>query len=80
VWVSRDGADWRLVSTSPWNATTPGEIKYDFKALAVTGGWGGLAPSILTFGGDRETFNFADPSNYLRVDNDVWRYSPWPGR
>ena len=80
VWVSRDGADWRLVSTSPWNATTPGEIKYDFKALAVTGGWGGLAPSIFTFGGDRETFNFADPSNYLRVDNDVWRYSPWPGR
>ena len=80
VWVSRDGANWQLVSTSPWNATTPGDIKYDFKALAVTGGWGGLLPSIFTFGGDRETFNFADPSNYLRVDNDVWRYSPWPGR
>jgi len=80
VWVSRDGANWQLVSTSPWNATTPGDIKYDFKALAVTGGWGGFVPSIFTFGGDRETFNFADPSNYLRVDNEVWRYSPWPGR
>ena len=80
VWVSRDGADWRLVSNSPWNATTPEEIKYDFKALAVTGGRGGLMPSIFTFGGDRETFNFADPSNYLRVDNDVWRFSPRVGR
>ena len=79
LWVSRNGDDWRLISNSPWNATTPEEIKYDFKALAVTGGRGGLLPSIFTFGGDRETFNFQDPSNYLRVDNDVWRYSPWFG-
>ena len=30
---------------------------------------------IYTFGGDRETFNFADPLNYLNVDNDVWKFS-----
>ena len=42
----------------------------------MTGGRGGLLPSIFTFGGDRETFNFADPLNYLRVDNDVWSFSP----
>lgn len=76
LWVSRDGADWELISNSPWNATTPEEIKYDFKALGVTGGRHGLPPSIFTFGGDRETFNFADPENYLRVDNDVWAVSP----
>jgi hypothetical protein len=29
---------------------------------------------LLTFGGDRETFNPFDPVNYLRVDNDVWEY------
>ena len=61
---------------TPWAAC----ISYDFKALAVTGGRGGLLPSIFTFGGDRETFNFADPSNYLRVDNDVCRFSPELGR
>jgi len=80
VWVSRDGADWRQISDSPWNATSPEEIKYDFKALPVTGGRCGLPPSIFTFGGDRETFNFTDPSNYLRVDSDVWRFSPHPVR
>jgi hypothetical protein len=79
LWVSSDGANWRLISESPWNATTSEEIKYDFKALAVTGGKGGMPPSIFTFGGDRETFNFADAGNYLRVDNDVWRFSPWLG-
>ena len=76
IWVSKDGANWKQVSDSPWNATTPGEIKYDFDALAVNGGKGGLRPSIFTFGGDRETFDFTDPFNYLNVDNDVWRFSP----
>jgi len=28
-------------------------------------------------GGDRETFVFADPLNWLRVDNDVWGYGWW---
>ena len=76
VWVSKNGADWSQVSDSPWNAATPEEIKYDFDALAVKGGKGGQRPSIFTFGGDRETFDFTDPINYLNVDNDVWRFSP----
>jgi len=76
VWVSKDGHSWDQVSDSPWNADDPGDVKYDFDALVVSGGWGGLRPSIMTFGGDRETFNFMDPTNYLRVDNDVWRFSP----
>ena len=33
-------------------------------------------PKVLTFGGDRETFDFTDPENYLRVDNDVWTFAP----
>jgi hypothetical protein len=80
VWVSKDGALWQLVSDSPWNAASPDDIKYDFDVLVVQGGAGGSRPSIYTFGGDRETFNFTDPTNYLRVDNDVWRFSPPTGR
>ena len=76
VWVSKNGADWTQVSDAPWNAATPEEIKYDFDALAVTGGRGGQRPSIYTFGGDRETFDFTDPDNYLNVDNDVWQFAP----
>jgi hypothetical protein len=72
VWVSQDGAFWEQISDAPWNATTPEDIKYDFDALVVNT-WRG--PSILTFGGDRETFNFTDPTNYLRVDNDVWGFA-----
>ena len=33
-------------------------------------------PEIITVGGDRETFDFTDPENYLRVDNDVWNFAP----
>jgi hypothetical protein len=77
IWVSRNGAHWWKVSDSPWNAQSPEQIKYDFKALTVATGRFGLRQQVLTFGGDRETFNFADPSNWLRVDNDVWRYA-WP--
>jgi hypothetical protein len=77
IWVSRDGAHWRLVSTTPWNARSPADIKYDFKALTVATGKVNLRQQVLTFGGDRETFDFADPLNWLRVDNDVWRYA-WP--
>ena len=74
VWVSRDGADWTMVSDSPWNAVEPADIKYDFDALVSRGGRFG--PAIYTFGGDRETFNFLDPLNYLNVDDDVWRFRP----
>lgn len=68
VWVSPDGADWEQVSDSPWNAESTDDIKYDFEGIAV-------GDVIYTFGGDRETFDFTDPDNYLRVDNDVWRYA-----
>ena len=30
---------------------------------------------ILTVGGDRETFDFTDPENWKRVDDDVWSFS-----
>ena len=76
VWVSKDGARWTKASDSPWNAATPEEIKYDFDALMVSGGKAGQRPSIFTFGGDRETFDFTDLTNYLNVDNEVWRFSP----
>ena len=74
VWVSTDGADWTQVSDAPWNAAGPEDIKYDFDALVAAGGGVGGSPAIFTFGGDRETFDFADPENYLRVDDDVWRF------
>lgn len=74
VWTSNNGKEWKNVSASPWNAISPEEIKYDFDALVVTG-HKNESDMIFTFGGDRETFNFFDPINYLLVDNDVWRYS-----
>jgi hypothetical protein len=75
VWVSKNGRDWLQVSDSPWNAGGPEDIKYDFDALVVKGSGRGWQPTILTFGGDRETFNFFDPFNYLNVDNDVWKFA-----
>ena len=57
-------------------------IRYDFDMLTVSGGKGGMKPSIFTFGGDREVFVDLPvcepplPPNFLRVENDVWRYSP----
>ena len=74
VWVSNDGSQWKQVSSSPWNATGPADIKYDFDAVAVPAKKGQRA-AIYSFGGDRETFDFADSLNYLNVDNDVWRYA-----
>jgi hypothetical protein len=76
VWASPNGRDWAQVDDAPWNAQDPSEVKYDFDALVVAGGRLGLRPTIMTFGGDRETFDFADPENYKRVDNDVWRFAP----
>ena len=46
----------------------------DFDALVVDDPETG--PRVLTFGGDRETFDFTDPENYLRIDNDVWTFAP----
>lgn len=76
IWVSKNGANWRQVSDSPWNATSPDDIRYDFDMLTVKGGMGGLKPSIFTFGGDRETFILPPEVNFFRVENDVWRYGP----
>jgi len=74
IWISNNGRSWRQVSDSPWNATSPMDIKYDFDAVVVKG-QRNRSDKIFTFGGDRETFNFFDPFNYLNVDNDVWEFS-----
>ena len=76
IWVSKNGADWKQVSESPWNAESPDDIRYDFDMLTVKGGRGGQKPSIFTFGGDRETFFLPPEINFFRVENDVWSYSP----
>ncbi len=73
VWISDKGRKWKKISDSPWNAQSPTDIKYDFDALTVRNRKGGSA--IFTFGGDRETFDFSDPFNYLNVDNDVWSFA-----
>ena len=74
VWISNNGHIWKKVSDAPWNAGDPSEIKYDFDAVVVKGEKN-HADEIFSFGGDRETFNFTDPYNYLNVDNDVWKFS-----
>ena len=76
IWVSANGRDWEQVAGTPWNSTAPEQIKYDFAALASWDWDKGPLPAIYTFGGDRETFDFTDPLNPFRVDNDVWRFSP----
>ena len=75
VWVSRDGANWRKVSDSPWNAQSPDDTKYDFDILAVQSRWHDARPAIFTFGGDRERFNLSPQENYRRVDDEVWSFS-----
>ncbi len=72
VWSSPDGTNWTLLADAPWNAADQSEVKYDFDSIAVETASG---PAVLTFGGDRETFDFADPENYLRVDDDVWAFA-----
>lgn len=76
IWISKDGIKWVQTPGAPWDAATPEEIKYDFDAIVVPGTKKNSLPAIITVGGDRETFNFFDPFNYLNVDNDVWRFYP----
>jgi len=80
IWVSADGANWQELggtASPPWNATGPADIKYDFAAFPVYFVDGKFKPSIFTFGGDRETFDPRPESmEYLKVDNDVCRFSP----
>ena len=76
VWVSADGAAWEELLAPPWDARSSEDIKYDFDII-VTGSDGADTDSaIYTFGGDRETFDFDDPLNYLRIDDDVWKFAP----
>jgi len=73
VWASPDGAEWTELAGPPWNAEDPTAVKYDFDSVVVSDGDG---MQILTAGGDRETFDFTDPENFQRVDNDVWVFAP----
>jgi len=75
TWTSPDGAAWSLLAEPPWNAADQAAIKYDFDSITVETDAG---PIVMTFGGDRETFDFADPENYLRIDDDVWTFGPRP--
>ena len=80
IWVSKNAADWDLVSESPGNnqpgescveqppAVTCDNIRYDFDTLTVKGGRGGQKPSIYTFGGDRELFP-VPPTFSVPADN-----------
>ena len=73
AWWSGSGRTWKKFTGTAWNAKSGDEIKYDFDSAVIRDRRGKAA--IYTFGGDRETFDFTDPTNYLRVDNDVWRLS-----
>jgi hypothetical protein len=73
TWASPDGAEWRLLDAKPWGATTPEQGRYDFDSTVITTPAG---PAVVTVGGDRETFEFGDPENWLRVDDDVWWFAP----
>jgi hypothetical protein len=74
MWVSDDGAEWTELPTNPWGSSDPTAMRYDFDALVIDDPETG--PRVLTFGGDRETFDFTDPENYLRIENDVWTFAP----
>lgn len=76
VWVSSDGAAWEQLASGPWGSDDPLAMRYDFDSVVLDGDAG---PVLLTFGGDRETFDFTDPENYLRVDDDVWELAPPAG-
>ncbi|MGI9613481.1 MAG: hypothetical protein ACR2QO_11260 [Acidimicrobiales bacterium] len=76
VQSSADGASWTELSEPAWGADDPDDVRYDFESITVDTDDG---PVVLTFGGDRETFDFDDPENYLRIDDDIWRFGPPPG-
>jgi hypothetical protein len=73
TWASPDGAEWRLLPQNPWTAATSEQGRYDFDSTVIETPGG---PAIVTVGGDRETFEFGDPENWLRVDDDVWWFAP----
>jgi hypothetical protein len=75
VWVSEDGAAWDKLSAAPWDAMSGEDIKYDFDIIVTDPDSVTPPPAIYTFGGDRETFDFTDPLNYLRIDDDIWKFT-----
>ncbi|MGH1493767.1 MAG: hypothetical protein ACRBK7_30955 [Acidimicrobiales bacterium] len=75
IWTSRDGKSWDQVAGAPWNAVSPAEVKYDYDTIVAPSGRDGRGRAIYTFGGDRETFDFFDPLQWLNVDDEVWRFS-----
>ena len=74
VWASSDGKSWTELNGSPWAVDDEDGIRYDFASLSLADA-DGVPRSILTFGGDRETFDFDDPENYLRIEDDVWLFT-----
>ncbi len=79
IWTSRDGRMWTELASPaapPWNGASPADMRYDFDALVFSGGRAGLAPSIMTFGGDRERFGLPSDVNAFLVENDVWQFGP----
>ena len=70
MWSTRDGSTWSELPYNAWGSDDPADMRYDFAAVVAPGRGG----AILTFGGDQETFCFADPENVNRVTNDVWRF------
>jgi len=82
-WESKNGKDWNLFSAHPWQAQDPADIKYDFDSVIVReedDNDNDTSFAIYTFGGDRETFDFSDQSQYLNIDNDVWRFGIAPSK
>lgn len=80
MWASPDGATWTDLGVAPWSAPSPDLGRYDFDSTVVSiKGSSGTISAILTVGGDRETFEFGDPENWLRVDDDVWWFVPAVG-
>lgn len=76
VWASADGSTWVQLASAPWNAATSEQGRYDFDSTVISLPGGAVGESaIITVGGDRETFEFGDPENWLRVDDDVWWYA-----
>ena len=75
IWTSTDGVEWSQLTDSPWNARGPEDVKYDYDTVVAPAGPDQRGRAIYTFGGDRETFNFFDPLQWLNVDNDVWRFA-----
>jgi hypothetical protein len=54
--------------------TRPADIKYDYDTVVAPAGPDGVGRAVYTLGGDRETFDFFDPGQWLNVDNDVWKF------